>query len=118
MQFEHAQQGPNVAPPLLTLGNEWHAAVHVMDGVPQTLFAKVAFVMATSDAERIAVNAAASSVPSGGGNDSALTQHYTSLHSALAMLSERTQMILEYCKDMEAGNTPVNHQVCSHHSLP
>lgn len=86
-----------------------------MDGVPQTLFAKVAFAMATSDAERIAVNAAASSVPSGGGNDSALTQHYTSLHSALAMLAERTQIILEYCRDMEAGNVPVNHEVCADH---
>lgn len=70
--------------------------------------------MATSDAERIAVNAAASSVPSGGGKDSALSQHYNSLHSALAMLSERTQVILEYCQEMEAGKTPLNHEVRAH----
>lgn len=85
-----------------------------MDGLPRTLFTRVSCAMATSDAERIAVNAAASSVPSGGGKDSALSQHYNSLHSALMMLSERTQVILEYCQEMEAGKTPLNHEVSAH----
>lgn len=88
------------------------AVVHVMDGVPQTVFAKAAYTMATSDAERIGVNAAANVTPSGGTSESALSQHCSSLHSALQMLSERVQIIHAFCLEMQEGRVPVDHQVC------
>ena len=85
--------------------------VHVVDGVPQTVFAKAAYTMATSDAERIGVNAAANVTPSGGASESALSQHCSSLRSALQMLSERVQIIHAFCLEMQQGKTPVDHQV-------
>ena len=82
-----------------------------MDGVPQTVFAKAAYSMATSDAERIGVNAAANITPSGAATESALSQHCSSLHSALQMLSERVQIIHAFCLQMQNGQVPVDHQV-------
>ena len=87
------------------------AVVHVMDGVPQTVFAKAAYTMATSDAERIGVNAAANVTPSGGASESALSQHCSSLRSALQMLSERVQILHAFCLEIQEGKTPVDHQV-------
>jgi Maintenance of mitochondrial structure and function len=87
------------------------AVVHVVEGVPQTVFAKAAYNMATSDAERIGVNAAANVIPSGAATESALSQHCSSLHSALQMLSERVQIIHAFCLEMQEGKVPVDHQV-------
>jgi hypothetical protein len=89
-----------------------YAVVQVVENQVQTVFARAVYTMATSDAERIGVNAAANVTPSGGASESALAQHCSSLHSALQMLSERVQIIHAFCKEMQDGNAPIDHQVC------
>jgi hypothetical protein len=87
------------------------AAVHVVGRSTKNLLAKAPYTMATSDAERIGVNAAASIAPGGAVGSSGLAHQYTSLHSALKMLSERVQIIHKFCQDMQASSVPLNHQV-------
>ena len=88
------------------------AAVHLVEGRPETLFVRAAHVMAASEAERIGVNAAAEVVVGAAlGGNSALAQHYTGLHSALKMLEERLEVLRAYVVRVQAGEAPKNHQV-------
>lgn len=90
----------------------YESAVHVVDGSPELLFVRASFVVDTTAAERIGVNTAASILPSGGGGEnSALAQHYTGLQSALHMLAERVEHIVDYLRRMQAGEVPYNHKV-------
>jgi hypothetical protein len=68
--------------------------------------------MAASDAERIAVNAAAQVVAGKPvGENSALAQHYGGLRSALNMLTERLEVLLDYLSKVQSGELPTNQQV-------
>lgn len=87
--------------------------MHLVDGRPETLFVKASHVMAASEAERIGVNAAAEVVAGAAvGENSALSQHYAGLHSALKMLEERLEVLRAYVARVQAGEAPKNHQVC------
>jgi hypothetical protein len=88
------------------------AAIHLVEGRPETFFVKAAHSMAASDAERIAVDAAAQ-VVSGKpvGENSALAQHYGGLSNSLSMLTERLEVLLDYLTKVQSGTVPTNQQV-------
>ncbi|WIA21756.1 hypothetical protein OEZ85_000918 [Tetradesmus obliquus] len=88
----------------------YETELHVVDGVPQTIFVKANYSMETSDAERIGVDQVAKILPSGRASGSEqLTAHLTSLHSAIKMLVAKLSIIQQEVAAVADGSVPFPH---------
>lgn len=84
--------------------------LHVVDGVPQTIFVKANYSMETSDAERIGVDQVAKILPSGRASGSEqLIAHLTGLHSAIKMLVAKLGIIQQQVEQVAEGAVPFPH---------
>ncbi|KAF6257728.1 COP9 signalosome subunit 6 [Scenedesmus sp. NREL 46B-D3] len=84
--------------------------LHVVAGVPQTIFVKANYSMETSDAERIGVDQVAKILPSGKASGSEqLTAHLTALHSAIQMLVSKLSVIQQQVAQVADGRAPFPH---------
>merc|ERR1712187_902881 len=79
----------------------------IIQGVSQTQWNEVPYVIDTLEAERIAVNHVAKTATSAG-HSSGFTQHAAGLGNAVAMLSHRVTELLACVKEMKAGRAPKN----------
>merc|ERR1712136_695700 len=88
------------------------SVTHIVDGDTLIAWNEVPYVIDTLEAERISVNhVATQGSVSVGGHTSDFTQHTGGLKNAVVMLNNRVTQLLEYMRDVKAGNTPVNHEV-------
>mmetsp|Transcript_51518 Transcript_51518/g.137483 ORF Transcript_51518/g.137483 Transcript_51518/m.137483 type:complete len:305 (-) Transcript_51518:260-1174(-) len=88
------------------------SVTHIVDGDTLIAWSEVPYVIDTLEAERISVNhVATQGSVSVGGHTSDFTQHTGGLKNAVVMLNNRVTQLLEYMRDVKAGNTPVNHEV-------
>lgn len=86
--------------------------MHVVDGSPVHTFAKAAYSMETSDAERIGVDQVAKILPSGKASGSEqLTAHLLGLHSAIKMLNARVKLVQQVVQRMHSGQLPFHHSL-------
>lgn len=88
------------------------SVTHISGGDSVIQWTQVPYVIDTLEAERISVNhVAKSATTAAAGHTSDFTQHTGGLSNSVAMLSLRVKELLEYMKEVKAGNVPKNHEV-------
>merc|ERR1712087_817430 len=90
--------------------NLYEPEVVMLDDAPTMRFSKVAYKVDSIESERIAVDHVAHILPSGDSNSSsALAQHMGGQYTAIAMLTERVDVILRYLRAVANKQVPVDH---------
>ncbi|CAN6861874.1 hypothetical protein HID58_087975 [Brassica napus] len=85
----------------------YESELHVIDGIPQLIFAHTSYTIETVEAERISVDHVAHLKPSDGGSAATqLAAHLTGIHSAIKMLNSRIRVLHQYLAAMEKGDIP------------
>ena len=85
----------------------YESELHVLDGAPSFLFTSSEYDVATSEAERIAVDQVAKILPTGAATGAAqLTSHMASMAGAAGVLAERVAALHALLVKMEAGQVP------------
>ncbi|XP_024011879.1 COP9 signalosome complex subunit 6a [Eutrema salsugineum] len=85
----------------------YESEMHVIDGIPQLIFAHTSYTIETVEAERISVDHVAHLKPSDGGSAATqLAAHLTGIHSAIKMLSSRIKVLSQYLAAMQKGDIP------------
>lgn len=75
------------------------------------LFVKLAYTLATEEAERIGVDHVARMSSADSGESSLVAEHLTAQHSAIKMLHSRVKLVLEYMKAVQNGQLAANHEI-------
>jgi COP9 signalosome complex subunit 6 len=90
----------------------YDSVTHISEGASVIQWTEVPYMIDTLEAERISVNhVAKAATTTSSGHTSDFTQHTGSLGNSVVMLSKRVKDLLEYMKDVKAGNAPKNHEV-------
>ncbi|KAL1195232.1 COP9 signalosome complex subunit 6a [Cardamine amara subsp. amara] len=85
----------------------YESELHVIDGIPQLIFAHTSYTIETVEAERISVDHVAHLKPSDGGSAATqLAAHLTGTHSAIKMLNSRIRVLYQYLAAMQEGDIP------------
>ncbi|KAF8099135.1 hypothetical protein N665_0251s0057 [Sinapis alba] len=85
----------------------YESELHVIDGIPQLIFAHTSYTIETVEAERISVDHVAHLKPSDGGSAATqLAAHLTGMHSAIKMLNSRIRVLHQYLAAMHKGDIP------------
>ncbi|CAA7062600.1 unnamed protein product [Microthlaspi erraticum] len=85
----------------------YESELHVIDGIPQLIFALTSYTIETVEAERISVDHVAHLKPSDGGSAATqLAAHLTGIHSAIKMLNSRIRVLYQYLAAMQKGDIP------------
>ncbi|KAJ0266971.1 COP9 signalosome complex subunit 6a [Hirschfeldia incana] len=80
----------------------YESELHVIDGIPQLIFAHTSYTIETVEAERISVDHVAHLKPSDGGSAATqLAAHLTGIHSAIKMLNSRIRVLHQYLAAMQ-----------------
>lgn len=91
----------------------FESELHVVEGQQNELvFVQASYTIETSEAERIGVNHVTKVLPAG--NDKGadqLTAHYTTLHSAIKVLSDQIAALQGILNAMQQGHLPYDHQL-------
>ena len=75
------------------------------------LFVSLTYTLATEEAERIGVDHVARMSSTDSGESSLVAEHLTAQHSAIKMLHSRVKLVLEYMKEVQRKELPVNHEI-------
>ncbi|EIE22810.1 Mov34-domain-containing protein [Coccomyxa subellipsoidea C-169] len=88
----------------------YESELHLIDGVPQSIFVQSKYTIETSEAERIGINQIAKVLPRGNdkGTDQ-LSAHYMSLHAAIKMLHGRLLILHVLLRNIDSGEIPYDH---------
>ncbi|KAG5578819.1 hypothetical protein H5410_049446 [Solanum commersonii] len=85
----------------------YESELHIIDGIPQLIFAQASYTIETVEAERISVDHVAHLKPSDGGSAATqLAAHLTGTHSAIKMLNSRIRVLHHYLLAMQKGEIP------------
>ncbi|XP_009120144.1 COP9 signalosome complex subunit 6a isoform X1 [Brassica rapa] len=85
----------------------YESELHVIDGIPQLIFAHTSYTIETVEAERISVDHVAHLKPSDGGSAATqLAAHLTGIHSAIKMLNSRIRVLHQFLAAMQKGDIP------------
>ena len=86
--------------------------VHVVDDKPTVTFAPVPYKIDSIESERIAIDHVAHILPTGDSSSgSAFSQHISTQHTAIAMLSERIDVLQRYVAAVKAGTVQPDHEL-------
>ena len=86
--------------------------VHVVADQPTVTFAPVPYKIDSIESERIAIDHVAHILPTGDSTSgSAFSQHLGTQHTAIAMLSERVDVLQRYVAGVRAGTVPADHEL-------
>nr|CAG4635555.1 EOG090X08T4 [Artemia franciscana] len=89
----------------------YESVIDVVNGVPKMLFVSLPYTLATEEAERIGVDHVAKVSAGESRNKSAVSEHLQTQFSAIKMLKDRVQIIVEYLQAMKQGEVPFNPEV-------
>ncbi|KAK4723314.1 hypothetical protein R3W88_026093 [Solanum pinnatisectum] len=90
----------------------YESELHIIDGIPQLIFAQASYTIETVEAERISVDHVAHLKPSDGGSAATqLAAHLTGTHSAIKMLNSRIRVLHHYLLAMQKGEIPCDNSL-------
>ncbi|AED96744.1 putative COP9 signalosome subunit 6, MPN domain-containing protein [Arabidopsis thaliana] len=90
----------------------YESELHVIDGIPQLIFAHTSYTIETVEAERISVDHVAHLKPSDGGSAATqLAAHLTGIHSAIKMLNSRIRVLYQNLAAMQKGDKSCDNSV-------
>lgn len=90
----------------------YESIIDLVKGEARMLFVKLAFTLATEEAERIGLDHVARiSGASDMSRESRVSEHFTVQHSAIKMLSSRLAIIRDYVQAVESGELEYNHEI-------
>ena len=91
----------------------YESLVDLVGGEARMFFVKLKYGLKTEEAERIGLDHVAriSGAADDETNSSRVEEHVMVQHSAIKMLVSRVKVILQYVKEVEAGNLPFDHDV-------
>jgi len=89
----------------------FESVIDIVGGEARMLFVKLAYTLATEEAERIGLDHVARITGGGSESKSLVSEHLLVQHSAIKMLASRVALIRDYVKAIEAGELPHNHEI-------
>ncbi|EDV94715.1 COP9 signalosome complex subunit 6 [Drosophila grimshawi] len=89
----------------------FESLIDLVDGEATMLFVPLTYTLATEEAERIGVDHVARMTTNESGEKSVVAEHLVAQDSAIKMLNARIKIVLQYIKEVEAGNLKPNQEI-------